>query len=349
MVAFASPGHTPEGTAASTAPAATPSVTEAAITQTSVDRGSIRQNISQQAGLATLKNQDLVNYAYLVLMKEKGHSAPNAYEHAAAKLEKQFGVKLHEVERLDARQGTSQIRITDANREILTSRFGIGATKNETPQPSQDLLTGQKIINDLYSQARELQRQYGANAGRLVGSRSNDQDAIVNRLAEIAGIKEATGHTVWEIANSHRKETFSAKHLDQGKFEKELASIIASNHATLSRGHASERTNSQTREHRSDQPASRDAQAERRLEGKEFIATTVIEPGGRIIKHVRDTITDTDGNPIVVVERSRMNLGPLSFNLPGRDYKVSEGIPQEQAREMARDYIRNSSRRNRSE
>lgn len=345
MVAL-SPGRAQDGTTASTAPAATPSVTNEAITQTAVDPRAIRESIGQQAGLTTIKNQDLVNYAYLVLMKEKGHSAPNAYEHAAAKLEKLFGVKLSEVERMDARQASSQIRITDANKEILASRFGIGATKQEAPAPTPDTITGQKIINDLYAQARQLQREHGANAGRLVGCRSNDQDAIVNRLAEIAGIKEATGRTVWEIANSHRTDHFPAKVLDKENFRNELASVIARNHETLGRSHEESRTKHQAPERHAHHADSVKTPSERTLQGKEFIPTTVIEPGGRLFKHIRDTITDAQGNPIVTVERTRMNLGPLSFNLPGREYKVSEGVPEAQAKEMAKEYIRNSYRRN---
>lgn len=348
MVAL-SPGRAQEGTTASTAPAGAPSVSNESITQTAVDARAIRQSIGGQAGLAAIKNQDLVNYAYLVLMKEKGHSAPNAYEHAAAKLEKLFGVKLNEVERMDARQSSSQIRITDANKEILASRFGIGATKQEAPAPTPDAITGQKIINDLYAQARQLQREHGANAGRLVGSRSNDQDAIVNRLAEIAGIKEATGHTVWDIANSHRTDIFSAKTFDKETFRKELGSVIAHNHETLDRSREESRTKHQAPERRAHHTESAKAPSERTLQGKEFIATTVIEPGGRLFKNIRDTITDTQGHAIVTVERTRMNLGRLSFNLPGREYKVSEGVPEAQAKEMAKDYIRNSYRRNRSE
>lgn len=349
MVALVSPGRTQDGTAASTAPAAAPSVANEAITQTAVDPRSFRQSLGQQAMIATIKNQDLVNYAYLVLMREKGHSAPNAYEHASAKLEKLFGVKLSEVERLDARQASSQIRITDGNREILSTRFGVGTHKQEAPTPAAETITGQKIINDLYARAKELQREYGANAGRLVGSRSNDQDAIVNRLAEIAGIKDTTGHTIWEIANSHRTEAFTLKSYDKEKLGKEVADVIASNHATLSRLREEERLKPQTTERRAHHRESTTTRPERSLEGKELIATTVIEPGGRLLKHVRDTITDAQGNPVVSVERTRMNLGPLSFNLPGKEYKVSEGVPEAQAKEIAREYIRNSYRRNRSE
>ena len=352
MVALLSPGRTQEGTPVSTAPAAAPSVANEAIATTAVDPRSIRQSIGQQAGLAALKNQDLVNYAYLVLMKEKGHTAPNAYEHAAAKLEKMFGVKLNEIERMDARQASSQIRITDVNREILASRFGVGAAKPEAPAQAPDTITGQKMINDLYARAKEIQHEYGANAGRLVGARSNDRDAIVNRLAEIAGIKEETGHTIWEIANSHRTDAFSSATLDRANFGKELASVISANHAALSRSREEERARS--RDDDRAKPRSREQhnrevakpEQERTLQGKEYNATTVIEPGGRVFKHVRDTITDPQGNPVVVVDRTRINLGPLSFNLPGREYKVSDGVPQDQAKEMAKEYIRNSYRRN---
>lgn len=344
MVALLSPGRTQEGTPVSTAPAAAPSVANEAITQTAVDPRTIRQSIGQQAGLAGVKNQDLVNYAYLVLMKEKGHTAPNAYEHAAAKLEKMFGVKLNEIERMDARQASSQIRITDANREILASRFGVGAAKQEAPAKAPDTITGQKMINDLYARAKEIQHEYGANAARLVGARSNDRDAIVNRLAEIAGVKEATGHSIWEIANSHRTDAFPAAALDRAKFGKELASVISANHAELSAAREKERAKPRSREHHHRESGK--PEAERTLHGGEYIATTVIEPGGRVFKHVRDTITDTRGNPVVVVDRTRMNLGRLSFNLPGREYKVSEGVPEDQAKEMAKEYIRNSYRRN---
>ena len=344
MVALLSPGHTQEGTPVSTAPAAAPSVANEAITPTAVDPRSMRQSIGQQAGLAAIKNQDLVNYAYLVLMKEKGHTAPNAYEHAAAKLEKMFGVKLNEIERIDARQASSQIRITDANREILASRFGVGAAKPEAPAQAPDTITGQKMINDLYARAKEIQHEYGANAARLIGARSNDRDAIVNRLAEIAAIKEVTGHTIWEIANSHRTEAFPAATLDRATLGKELASVISANHAALSRSREDDRAKPHSREQQHRESGK--PEQEPTLRGKEYIATTVIEPGGRLFKHVRDTITDPQGNPVVVVDRTRMNLGPLSFNLPGREYKVSEGVPQDQAKEMAKEYIRNSYRRN---
>jgi hypothetical protein len=88
------------------------------------------------------------------------------------------------------------------------------------------------------------------------------------------------------------------------------------------------------------------SQPERNLGREEFIARTVIEPGRGLFKRVRDTITDADGKTVVATERSRMDLGPLSFNVPGTRYQVSEGVPEDQAKALAKRHIQDASRRN---
>jgi hypothetical protein len=271
-----------------------------------------------------IKNQALVNYAYKVLGAER------SYNEARQQLRERFGVDLAQIE--TDRQGTSAIKLTKENgkevQDVLISRFKghtpaqqtQGAPSQPTPEIPRALpveeIQNQKLINYAYNvlkveergiiAERELKAQFGV-----------DLDSL--------------------IANRHGVSYVTRKPGPVGNESAVLAALDAG-------GERGPRGTSREAEGTGRSPRT-PTQRTQSLEGREFIAQSVIEPGGGLFRHVRDTITDTRGNPVVQVDRTRLNLGPISINLPGRQYEIASGVPEEQAKELANQHIRNISRR----
>lgn len=294
-------------------------------TTPSADRAQMRQDVMARALTdVPIKNQALVNYAYKVLGAER------SYTEARQELQKRFGVDLAQIE--TERQGTSTIKLTKENgkemQDLLIGRFkgysGAQQAQAASAQPSAEIpralpveeIPNQKLINYAYKvlkveqrglvAEKELKTQFGVDLDSLIANR--DGVSYVTRKPGPGGNESAV-----------------------------LAVLDAG-------GERGPRGTSREAEGRGRGPRTPTLHTQS-LAGRGFIAQSVIEPGGGLFKHVRDTITDTRGNPVVKVERTRLNLGPFSINLPGRQYEIASGVPEEQAKELANQHIRNISRR----
>jgi hypothetical protein len=336
-----------------------PSVAEGSLNQGAVSTQSVREAIATIAAPATaspaqektvqVRNQDLVNYAYLVLMKEKGIAASSSYQHAADRMKELFGVSLRDILQQDAREKRSEIPITEENAALVQSRF-VRETQptNAAPQPAPSTteVSGDMIVNSLYRAAHKLHARMGSEAGRAIGAKDYSVDALVHRLAEIAEIKKHTGHTVWQIALSHREENFSAASLDSTALSKALNAAVA--HRSPGGERASKNVRSTPRE-ASRPPETAQAPDGEAPTGKEsFHASTTVKPGGALVKTIEDRLVNGAGEEIVV-ERKRFIAGPLSFNLPGKKVMADEGIHPKEAKAIVKEHLRSLSRRGQSD
>jgi len=333
------------------------SVAEWSLKQTAVSPLSIRASIANIAAAAAVlpdpektvhvRNQDLVNYAYLVVMKEKDINASSAYQHAAHRMKELFGVSLRDILQQDARQNRTEIKITEANAAIVHSRFvreSQPTNSSAQPTPSTVEVSGDTIVKSLYASAHKLHNRLGSDAARAIGAKNNSPDALVHRLAEIAEIKKHTGHTVWGIALSHRQENFSSASLDSAALSKALTASV-SHPAPVERGSRHERSTP----HETARPT-KTAQAhgdETSAVKESFHASTTVKPGGSLVKTIEDRLVNGAGEEIVV-HRKRFIAGPLSFNLPGKKVTVDEGINPKEAKAIVKEHLRSLSRHSHS-
>ncbi len=303
-----------------------------------------------------ISNQKLINYAYKVLKVEQRGLV------AEKELKTQFGVDLDSL--IANRDGVSYVTRKpgpggneSAVRAVLnasgeraqgeTTRHAEGNTSGQRSQTSHTQTVTGKEIARLYERTADalIDQLGGGRAGRtaaaaFLGAQGTSERAIENAIAQKVGphyIKD--GYDPASLNGKYRNSQFDTGAYRIDAMTQELQKLVTDgvrhHHAT---SHRTEHTKTAERQDSRTHP-------QQTLEGKEFIARTVIEPGGRFVKHVRDTITDTKGNPVVEVERNRINLGPISFNLPGRQYEIARGLPENQAKELAKQHIRDISRR----
>jgi len=200
-------------------------------------RSEVQKQISEGAVLKALdsvpvKNQELVTYAYKVLMREPHPQNTNAWEHANARMQQLFGVGLADVE--THRGAETKVKLNAANARIVEERFlhsrqsGGGKSTSDKAHASSSApemkpgVKGDDIVETLYRHANALHNQYGDNAARMIGAKNNTPDEIVERLSELAKIKEKTGHSVWDIAAKHRGDVFKQDAFN----DKELVAAI---------------------------------------------------------------------------------------------------------------------------
>jgi hypothetical protein len=335
-----------------------PSVAEGSLKQGAVSPHSIRESIAGIAVAATpspdvrttihVRNQDLVNYAYLVVMKEKDITAGSPYQHAADRMKELFGVSLRDILQKDARENRTEIKITEANASIIQKRFARSeqtASSVSQPAPVIAEVSGDKIINALYASAHKLQNRLGSDAARSIGAKDNSEDALVHRLAEIAEIKKHTGHTVWDIALSHRTKSFSADVLESPALLKAV-NAAGSHRAVKGEGTANHDRSRQHDTSRQTEAAGTHGR-EDSSKKESFHASTTVKPGGYFVKPIQDRLVNELGQEIVV-ERKRFIAGPLSFNLPGKKVTVDQGINPNDAKAIVKEHIRSLSRRDKS-
>ena len=174
-----------------------------------------------------------------------------------------------------------------------------------------------------------------AAAAQFLGAKGTSDRALEEAIAQKVGSRYiASGYDPASLRGQYRNAQFEVDRFHIGAMRQDLERLV--NAAAKQRDAAAhEPAHAKTPERTS----------QRDLGREEFIARTVVEPGRGLFKRVQDTIVDMQGKPVVAVERTRMNLGPLSFNLPGARYNVTQGVPVEQAKDLARYHIKDISRR----
>lgn len=187
-----------------------------------------------------VKNQDLVNYAYKVLMRES-HQRSNAWEHANARMQQLFGVGLADVEK--NREAQTKIHLTKENghrvEQILQSGKPANEPKAETSSAPKvkNGVTGDEIINTLYRHANALYSQYGDNAAKMIGAKKNNPDEIVERLADLANLEKKTGFSIWKLTEKqNREQVFRAGTFDDKQLVQEINKVLKE-HTSQQRAH----------------------------------------------------------------------------------------------------------------
>jgi hypothetical protein len=177
-------------------------------------------------------------------------------------------------------------------------------------------------------------------AAAFMGANGTSEGALEMAIAQKVGSRYiANGYDPVSLRGQYRNAQFGVDRYHIGAMTQDLQKLL--NTAVKQRdaaAHAAAHAKTEQREREKPQP-------ERNLGKEEFVARTVIEPGRGLFKRVRDTITDMQGNPVIATERSRMNLGRWSFNVPGTRYNVSNGVPEDQAKALTNKYIQDVSRR----
>ena len=313
-----------------------------------------------------VSNQKLINHAYNVLkVEERGIVAERQFKST-------FGVELDSL--LKNRGGTSTIDIKEgpggnkaAVQQLLnpsTARPSVASEpqvkKSESANTTRTDLKGEKAKTEQVESVtgKDIARLYektadaltdllgGGRAGRaaaatFLGAKGTSDRALEEAIAQKVGSRYiATGYDPVSLRGQYRNSQFGVDRYHIGAMTQDLQKLL--NTAVKQRdaaAHAAAHAKPDQREHAKPQP-------ERNLGREEFIAKTLIEPGRGLFKRVRDTIIDMQGNTVVATERSRMNLGSWSFNLPGTRYKVSEGVPENQAKALAKKHIQDVSRPN---
>ncbi len=311
-------------------------------------------------------NQKLINYAYNVLKVEQRGAA------AERDLKVTFGVNLDSL--LANSNGSSIVEVRTGlagNEAALSAVQNPSTTKpavtaqpqmkrSETahsrgadlkedktkPQPAQSV-TGKEIARLYEKTADALTDLFGggraghAAAAQFLGAKGTSDRALEEAIAQKVGSRYiSSGYDPASLKGQYRHSQFGVDRYHIGDMTQDLQKVLDT--AVKQRdaaARAASHGKTEQREYAKPQP-------ERNLGGEEFIAMTVIEPGRGLFKRVRDTITDTDGKTVVATERSRVNIGRWSFNVPGPKYKVSDGVPEDQAKDLARRHIRDISRRN---
>jgi hypothetical protein len=259
-----------------------------------------------------------------------------------------FGVSLRDIEQRDARERQTEVKITKDNDSVIQARFA-RADQEADPvsqrAPAVAEVRGDKIVNSLYAGAQKLQSRLGSDAARSIGAKDNSEDALVHRLAEIAEIKKHTGYTVWEIALSHRKESFPASALESPALLKAVNSTVSHRVTRDSQTARPEGSGHHEGARQGDTPGThaRDGTPQK----ESFHASTTIKPGGRFVRPIEDRLVNDAGQEIVV-ERKRFIAGPLSFNLPGKKVTVDEGINPKEAKAIVKEHLRSLSRHSHS-
>jgi hypothetical protein len=228
------------------------------------------------------------------------------------------------------------------------STTGRADLKSEKAKAEQVQSVTGKDIARLYEKTADALTDLlgGGRAGRaaaatFLGAKGTSDRALEEAIAQKVGSRYiATGYDPVSLRGQYRNSQFGVDRYHIGEMTQDLQKLL--NTAVKQRdaaAHAPAHAKTEQREHEKPQP-------ERNLGREEFIAKTVIEPGRGLFKRVRDTITDMQGNTVIATERSRMNLGSWSFNVPGTRYNVSNGVPEDQAKALAKKHIQDVSRRN---
>jgi hypothetical protein len=313
-----------------------------------------------------VSNQKLINYAYHVLnVGERGIVAER-------ELKATFGVELDSLIKNSGGTSTIDIKKGPGGNETAlqqalnpktarpsvasepqikksdpasTARTDLKDEKAKTEQVQS--VTGKEIARLYEKTADALKDVFGGGraghtaAAQFLGAKGTSDRALEEAIAQKVGSRYiANGYDPVSLKGQYRNSQFGVDRYHIGAMTQDLQKLLntaAQQRDAAARPAAHPKT--EQREHAKLQP-------ERTLGGEEFIARTVIEPGRGLFKRVRDTITDTDGKTVVATERSRVNIGRWSFNVPGAKYKVSDGVPEDQAKDLARRHIRDISRRN---
>jgi hypothetical protein len=313
-----------------------------------------------------VSNQKLINHAYRVLkVEERGIVAERQFKAT-------FGVELDSL--LKNRSGTSTIEVKNgpggneaALRQVLNPSTATSSVASEShAKKSEPASTARADLKSEKAKAEQVQSVTGKDIARLyektadaltdllgggragraaaatfLGAKGTSDRALEEAIAQKVGSRYiATGYDPVSLRGQYRNSQFGVDRYHIGEMTQDLQKLL--NTAVKQRdaaAHAPAHAKTEQREHEKPQP-------ERNLGREEFIAKTVIEPGRGLFKRVRDTITDMQGNPVIATERSRMNLGSWSFNVPGTRYNVSNGVPEDQAKALAKKHIQDVSRRN---
>lgn len=333
---------------------------------TPVPAQSATPEIRKAIPVEEVSNQKLINHAYRVLkVEERGIVAERQFKAT-------FGVELDSL--LKNRSGTSTIEVKNgpggneaALRQVLnpsaatssvrsephakrnapstTARADLKSEKAKAEQVES--VTGKDIAR-LYEKTADALTDLlgGGRAGRaaaatFLGAKGTSDRALEEAIAQKVGSRYiSNGYDPVSLKGQYRNSQFGVDRYHIGAMTRDLQKLLDT--AVKQRdaaAHAPAHAKTEQRESAKPQP-------ERNLGREEFVARTVIEPGRGLFKRVQDTIVDMQGRPVVAVERTLMNLGPLSFNLPGGRYNVTRGVPVEQAKDLARYHIRGISRRN---
>ena len=282
-------------------------------------------------------NQELINYAYNVLkVEERGVVAER-------QLKATFGVELDSL--IANSRGTSTIEVKKgpggneaALRQVLNPSTATSSVASEShAKKSEPASTARADLKSEKAKAEQVQSVTGKDIARLyektadaltdllgggragraaaatfLGAKGTSDRALEEAIAQKVGSRYiATGYDPVSLRGQYRNSQFGVDRYHIGEMTQDLQKLL--NTAVKQRdaaAHAPAHAKTEQREHEKPQP-------ERNLGREEFIAKTVIEPGRGLFKRVRDTITDMQGNTVIATERSRMNLGSRSFNVPG--------------------------------
>jgi hypothetical protein len=332
---------------------------------TPVPAQSATPEIRKAIPVEEVSNQKLINHAYRVLkVEERGIVAERQFKAT-------FGVELDSL--LKNRSGTSTIEVKNgpggneaALRQVLNPSTATSSVASEShAKKSEPASTARADLKSEKAKAEQVQSVTGKDIARLyektadaltdllgggragraaaatfLGVKGTSDRALEEAIAQKVGSRYiATGYDPVSLRGQYRNSQFGVDRYHIGEMTQDLQKLL--NTAVKQRdaaAHAPAHAKTEQREHEKPQP-------ERNLGREEFIAKTVIEPGRGLFKRVRDTITDMQGNTVIATERSRMNLGSWSFNVPGTRYNVSNGVPEDQAKALTNKYIQDVSRR----
>jgi hypothetical protein len=326
----------------------------------------LTSKIPRAIQLEEVPNQKLINYAYNVLKVEQRGVV------AERQLKATFGVELDSL--IANSRGTSTIEVKKgpggnetALQQALNPSTARPSVASEPQSKRNDpSTTGRADLKSEKAKAEQVQSVTGKDIARLyektadaltdllgggragraaaatfLGAKGTSDRALEEAIAQKVGSRYiATGYDPVSLRGQYRNSQFGVDRYHIGEMTQDLQKLL--NTAVKQRdaaAHAPAHAKTEQREHEKPQP-------ERNLGREEFIAKTVIEPGRGLFKRVRDTITDMQGNTVIATERSRMNLGSWSFNVPGTRYNVSNGVPEDQAKALAKKHIQDVSRRN---